>query len=119
MFGWLSFVQMINALLLNVPMYFVWSLMTAGWKKFGTYSCGDKLAKLVLIIAALAYSGIAILLLVMQLIKYWANDNYDEFYSFLTFFKKIEMGMQWLRFFYCCLILLVTLWAMCDVHKSC
>jgi hypothetical protein len=64
MFGWLTFVQMFNALLLNVPLYFVWSLLTAGWKKFGTYSCSDKIAKLVLIIAALAYSGLAICLLV-------------------------------------------------------
>lgn len=73
---------MINMLLLNIPLVFCWIMLTGGWKKFGTYNCADKFAKLILVLCALVFSGVTVFMLIVVMIKFWAASGSVEMENF-------------------------------------
>lgn len=117
--GWVFIACIINMLILNIPMLLCWVLLTGGWKKFNSYNCGDKFAKLFLILSASAYSLIATAALIIAIIRWWAaGSSLSDYYDFVSLSEKVFHLNSFLRFFYSCEICVLALWALWDTHQN-
>jgi len=116
--GWILITEIINMLTLNIPLLLCWILLTGGWKKYNSYSCGDKFAKLILVLSAITYSVIPTVMLIISIIKYWCASDYLEYDDWAIFNYKISKMDTYFRFFYSIEIFLLSLWALVDTWKN-